>query len=194
MTDKPNTFEELESQETPKSQTPVKTTGEIDLTNFSDVAVGEKVKYVRPNLDGKEDVIDSFKVFMPDPEKDELLTSQSGASKYWKVSMLLSYESENDDGVQNKEYISGARSFEQKDGSPSAISFWYDGAETQSAMLWEKVATALKIAPDELSPRQFVAFLNNKPKVIIEGRQYKNYNAKPGAPKEVSKNMPGVFI
>ncbi len=196
MTEK-NTFADLEksaanSEET-KVQKPHKAGGEIDLTNFSDTAVGDKKKYVRPDLNQHEQVVDKYQVFEPDPSKDELKDSQSGTSKYWSVTQIITYDSENEDGVQNREYVSGAIAFEQRDGSASDISFWYEGCEHQSGMVWEAVALALGKEPKELSPREFIVFLNSKPKVAIEGMQYKNYGAVAGSPKFVTKNMPKAF-
>ena len=74
---------------------------------------------------------------MPNTSED-LTTSQSGTSKYWKPTVLITYESTNDDGLQNREYVSGAKCFQQNDGSASAPNFYYDGSRTQIAMLWEK--------------------------------------------------------
>ena len=199
-----NTFAELEEKaagnsevkpafEGVKLQEPTKETGEINIQDFSDVAVGERVKYVRPGLDGAKDVIDKFQVFSPDITQ-EPRTSQSGASKYWPVTMILHYGTNNAEGVQNREYISGARSFVNRDGGASDISFWYEGSETQSAYLWELVADKLDIEPKELSPRQFIAFLNSKPNIEIVGKEYENFGRKPGEPKTITKNMPGEFL
>jgi hypothetical protein len=168
---------------------------ELSADQFSDVAIGDQIKYERPNLNNTTDTIAMFQVFSPSPE-DEVSVSKSGDTKYWKVTAILTYESKNEDGVQNREYISGARAFVQKDGSASPISFWYKDAAKQSQMsyLWELVAKAKKKDPEKLSPREFVAFLNSKPKVKIIGKEYDNYNAPKGAPKTVTKNMPGEFI
>lgn len=196
MTEKTNTFEELEQQKKPvteQKQEPAQASGEINLDDFSDTAVGEKTTYVRPELDGTQDVIDKFQVFAVNTE-DEPQESQSGKSKYWKVSMILSYGSKNPDGVQNREYISGARCFVDRNGKPSDTNFWYEGGETQSIYLWELVATQLGKKPEEMSPREFVVFLNSKPKVKIIGQQTKNYNAPAGSPKFITKNMIGEFL
>ena len=202
MTEKTNTFEELDKSKAVSEEVAqvvhqpgdavATNSGEVDIDNLSDVAVGDKVKYTRPTLDGSDDIVARFQVFKADTtiEPD---VSQSGTSKYWRTNMILTYASTNEDGVENREYISGARQFVNKDGTASDISFWYEGAETQCAYLWELVAKALEIEPVELSPRQFVAFLNSKPKVAIKGMDYKNYNAAPGSPKTVQKNMPGSF-
>lgn len=168
---------------------------EISIEDFSDVAVGDKVKYVRPMLNNTEDVVEMFQVFMPD-EDAERKTSKDGKTEHIPVQCLLTYASKNDDGLNNREYISGARVFIQRDGSFSDINFWYKDPvkPTQLITLWELVAKTKKITPDRLSPREFVAFLNSKPKVRIVGKEYDNFNAPKGAPKTVVKNMPGEFL
>ena len=193
--EKQNTFAEMQDEkqtEQPKAQENLVQPGEIAMNDFSDTAIGDSKKYVRPLLIGKEDVIDKFQVFSPDTTK-EPSDSQSGNCKYWPVNMILTYESKNEDGLNNREYISGARCFLQNNGSASEISFWYEGAETQAAYLWEIVAKHLNVEPTNMSPRQFVAFLNSKPKVKIIGREAKNYKAAPGQPKTISKNFPEGF-
>ena len=195
--EKPNTFAEMEksasSEEKPQTQGPVKASGEIDTSDFSDTPVGDKVKYERPDLNGKEDVVNKFQVFIPDTT-EEPKDSKMKTSKYWSVSMTLTYNSQNADGVNNREFISGAICFQQKDGSASDVSFWYEGCKHQSGMIWKKVAEALGKDPKDLSPRQFIAFLNNKPKVKIQGKEYENYGAPKGSPPTVTENMPQTFI
>jgi len=185
-----------ESEELKESEEPVKSNTEIDITDLSDTAVGDKKAYVRPGLDGKEDVVAKFQLFPVDTNSAPS-ESQNKNCKFWKMSAVLTYESKNDDGVNNREYISGARCFMQKDGSASEPSFWYKDAakQTQISKLWEKVASVLKLEdPSKMSPRQFVAFLNNKPKVKIEAVEYDNFGAAPGSPKTIKKNMPGEFL
>lgn len=198
MTNEQNTFEKVDASNIHKekvqpNEEPVSDTSEISMDNFSDVAVGDITKYVRPDLHGQKDVVDKFQIFMPDFD-EEPSESQAKTSHYWKVRMILTYKSVNSDEIHNREYISGAKIFRQQDGTPNPnVNFWYAGSENQAAYLWEKVAEAKKIKPEELSPREFVAFLNSKPKVDIVGKKYKNYKAPAGAPAMVTKNMPGVF-
>ena len=207
-TKKSNTFEEMEKkaptgnknfpgvkiekdEKTPGSGE-VKASKEISVEDFSDTAVGDKVKYVRPDLDGKDDVIEKFQVFQPDINKASK-SFQNNNGAYWPVTMIMHLESKNEEDVQNREYISGARAFVQDDGSPSDISFWYEGSETQAAYVWELVAKSMEVEAKDLSPRQFISFLNMKPKVKMIGKDYKNYGAPVGAPKTIKKNMPGEF-
>jgi hypothetical protein len=186
--------EDIEEIQTPSTQ-PVKAKTEFSIDDLSATPVGENIKYTRPDLNGKEDVVASF-VIEPADTEEQPTASRNGESEYWKTTCILYYESKNADGVQNREYISGARQFVQKDGSASSPSFWYKDATKQSQIgyLWELVAKAKKIEPDQLSPREFYAFLNNKPKVKIVAKEYDNYNAPRGSPATVKKNMPGAFI
>lgn len=194
---KENTFAQMEQENENK---PVANTeaqpnvgGELSLDDFSNTAVGEKVKYNRPDLDNKEDVIEKLQVFMPNINEEEPKVSQDQKTKYWPVTVLLTYSSKNEDGVNNREYLSGSKVFQQRDGSASDVQFWYNGAANQVAQLWEKVADAKEISADELSPREFVAFLNNKPKVQISATQFKNFGSTNG-PAMISKNMVGKFL
>jgi hypothetical protein len=195
--EKPNTFAQMEqNNKIPETEVnPHQSlSGEVNLDSLSNVAVKDQVKYVRPDLNGKEDFIEMVQIFMPS-ENEEPQISQNGKTEYWKVQILMTYGSKNVDGVTNKEYISGAKVFKNKNGGFSDISFYYTGSETQCAYLWEMVSKKLGLnEPSELSPRQFVAFLNSKPKIKIVGKQYKNYGAGPNDPKYILKNMPGEFI
>ena len=193
-----NTFQDMEDKKNssePVPQEAHKSSGEIDINDFSDTAVGDKVKYVRPNLAGKEDVIEKFQVFQPDTSKPAEPYGLKKTAKAWKAQMVMYFESKNEEGVQNKEYISGAISFENRDGDASDLQFWYDGGETQSCYMWELVAEHLGIEPERLSPRQFIAFMNSKPKVKLYAQKTKNFNSRdPNAPKHIYKNMPESFV
>ena len=199
-----NTFAQMEQdkvnnpENSVKDQKPIEkvqsNSNELSLDDFSNTAVGDKVSYVRPNLDKTQDVVEQFQVFMPDIVKDEPRLSKDKKTEYWPVTMILTYASKNEDGANNREYISGTKVFEQRTGGPSEPSIWYDTARTQAAYLWEKVAEAKGVGPEDLSPREFIAFLNNKPKVDIISKEYDNFAAAKGAPKFVYKNMPGKFL
>jgi len=200
MTEEHNTFAKMvKDKAIPEeniNQQELITSGEIDLTDFSDSAVGDKKKYERPDLKDKSDIVEKFQVFTPDINKETPKETQNGGKFYWPVTMILTYESKNADGLNNREYIPGARVWQndRTETNSKDINFWYEGGETQSCYLWELVAKKLAIAPKEMSPRQFSAFLNSKPKVQIIGFKTKNYNAPAGSPKHIFKNMPGEFI
>jgi hypothetical protein len=192
-----NTFERMEQEnKTADAGNSIQSSNsnELSLDDFSNTAVGDKVSYVRPNLNDTDDVVDKLQVFMPNISEDEPKLSKSGDTKYWTVSILITYSSKNADGIQNREYISGAKVFQQRDGTASEPTFWYDRCKTQAGYLWRKVADAKGIEPDRLSPREFIAYLNNKPKVKLESKEYDNYGAPKGAPEFVYKNMIKEFL
>lgn len=191
-----NIFERMEQEnKTANADNSTQTvSNELSLDDFSNTAIGDKVSYTRPDLDKKSDTVDKFQIFMPNINEDEPKLSRNGNTKYWTVSMLITYESENADGIQNREYISGAKVFEQRDGTASEPTFYYDRCKTQAGYLWRKVAELKGIEPDRLSPREFIAHLNNRPKVELVSKQYDNYGAPKGAPEFVYKNMIEKFL
>jgi hypothetical protein len=166
---------------------------ELVIDDFSEKSLNERKTYERPNLHDKQDVIKKFQVFAPDTTKDPKLT-QTSKMKFYPVTVLITYESSNSDGVQNREYISGARCFVQSNGNLSEVNFYYDGADTQVANLWRLVAETKGKKPEDMSPREFIAFLNNSPKVLLEGKTFKNFGAKSGEPSHIVKNLPTKFL
>ena len=133
---------------------------EIELSGLSDTPVGEKQKYVRPNLNGKEVKILSAKL-STDPTTTLITSVKNPKVKYRKMKFILTYDNENEQGYNDREFISGAIQFKQNDGSFSTPGFWNKGAQNQSAKLWELVAKFKKIEPDKLSPKQFFDVLNS---------------------------------
>ena len=130
---------------------------------------------------------------MPDSTKAPY--ENDNGTKYWVPQIILTYGSKNDDGVQNREYISGGKCFQNRDGGMSEVNFWYKGGDHQLAQLWETVAKAKELEPDKMSPRDFVVFLNSKPKVKVESRKYDNWNPTLGKKQgNIYKNMPGEFL
>jgi hypothetical protein len=189
--------ETIEAPKQDASKQPVSEAGEMDIDQFSDVAVGDSIRYVRPDLDGQETVV--AKLIVPKININEPATlARNGKTLLWPVKMQLVYESKNEDGLENREFISGANAFKQDDGSASPISFWYNGAGNQSAYLWELTAKHLGKEPKDISPREFVAFWNSKPKVKLVKKEYDNYkpdgNYGPGEPRKIYKNMPGEIL
>ena len=193
MTTKKNTFEEMEkTQQTfpgVKGAEPVASSNEINYEKMSDTAVGDKVKYVRENLDKKQMTIEKAQLFNANPVNDKIITAMNDKSKqYYKASLIVTYSEKNKDDVNHREYYSGCIQFLQKDGSLSEHSFWYEGAGNQVAQLWEDVAEFKKKDPKDLSPREFMGFLNGKPKIELENVEIK-FNG-----KKFNKNLVGKFL
>lgn len=179
-----------ESTQTTNSQT----VGEVDYDKLSDVAVGDKKKYERESLDQQEVVIEKAQLFNANPETDELITAFTNVnSKYYKSNFIITFDKKNKDGINHREYISGTIQFVQNDGKLSEHSIYYedkDGLppETQIANLWTEVAKFKKINPLKMSVREFMGFLNSKPKAILKYADVK-YNK-----KIYKKNLVEKFI
>lgn len=164
-----NIFEKMESKNDSKeTQQPVTSSGEVDYEKISEVAVGDKVKYERENLDGQEVTIEKAQLFNADTSDDPISALNDKTKKYYKCNFIVTYDKKNKDGVQHREYYSGAIQFVQKDGSLSPQSLYYEGAKNQVSNLWRLVAEKKGIEPDRMSPREFVGFLNNKPKAVLK--------------------------
>lgn len=177
-----NTFEKLEkasnevTQEEPNTsvQNNKSIAGEVDLDQLSDSPIGDKTKYVRESLDGQIVTIKSAQLFNADTNEKPII-SLSGNSEYYSANFILTYDKKNKDDVYHREYLSGLKQFVQKDGSLSEHQFWYEGAENQVAKLWEAVAKAKNIEPKDLTPRQFMGYLNSgiKAKIVLEKGKFK---------------------
>jgi hypothetical protein len=141
---------------------------EVDYDKLSDKALGENKKYVRENLDGKEVVIQKAQLFNADTSTDPILGLKDKTKKYYKCNFIITYDLKNKDDLFHREYLSGIIQLVQKDGSLSPHVFWYEGADNQVSSLWEEVAKFKKVDPKELSPREFMGFLNSKPKAILK--------------------------
>jgi hypothetical protein len=183
-----NVFEEMEKNNAtptePAQQPPVAVAGEVDYNALSNKAVGET--YTRQDLDGKTVTILKATLFNADTKEPVIEALKDKTKKYHKCNFIVYYDTEN----QDREYMSGIIQFVQKDGTLSPHQFWYEGAENQVAHLWEAVASAKNVKPEDLSPREFLAFLNNKPKALIKKQSFKNV-ANGGT---VNKNMIDKFI
>ena len=197
MTD--NVFEQMDAEKTPEntestakpeaeqqSQEPVNAPGEVNLEKLSDTAIGEKKKYDRVDLDGKTVTIAKAQLFEADTSEEPTQALKNKSQEYYKANFILHYETENED----REYISGVVQFVQRDGSLSPHNFWYPGAQNQAAKLWEAVADFKQKEPSKLSPREFMAFLNGKPKAVLKAKSFKN----PTTGDNTTKNMVSHFV
>ena len=195
MTENQNTFEKLEKEgviqdkaEAPKPAA-ISTPTEIDMNELSDVAVGEKQKYVREDLNGQTLKVKSFQLFKADDKTERQTAMNNKSIEYCACTVIITYDAKNADDIYHREYLSGARQFVQKDGSLSEVSFWYPNGKSQVATLWETVAKHLDVKPEELSPRTFYTFLNSGVKAKIAAKSFQF----PGSPA-VNKNVVGEFI
>lgn len=167
----------------------VKAVDEINLDDLSSKAVSENKKYERESLDGEVVKIKSVKLFNPNREEDDVITSLTNKdTKYYKTKFIITYDKKNKDDVYHREYLSGAIQYIQKDNSLSAPVFWFKGTRSQVGKLWELVAKHKGINPEDLSPREFIGFLNSGVKVKIKESEVEFANT------IYKKNLPAEFV
>lgn len=168
---------------------PAQTSAEYSPDQFSDKAVGDAKKYIRPNLGGQKQKIKSFQVFKPDLTEEPIKAISNPNVQYWKCNCIITYDSKNAEGVDNREYLSGAIAFKQRDGSMSEPSFYNEDAENQVANLWRLVAKLKNIEPLKMSKREFVSTLNSGIYVELEDVEikFKGEKTHKNLPKSLSR-------
>jgi len=159
---------------------------EIKSDQLNETPIESQQKYERPNLDGKDVKILSAKVFKR--ESNPVITSVNNPNvKYRKVNFVITYESKNKDEINDREYISGAIQFQQREGGYGQVNFWNKGAKNQSAMLWELVAKKKDKQPEKMSQKEFYDFLNSGITVKLKyvDTQWKNETYHKNLPMEI---------
>lgn len=168
-----NIFEQMENENSGKQEDKKNTVisaapGEIDYNTLSDKSIGDQKKYNRQNLDGKTVKVLSAKVFAATEESEEITSIKNPLVKYKKSEFVITYDTKNTDGVNDREYLSGIIQFVQKDKSLSELKFFNDEADNQISSLWRLVAKKKGVEPNDLSPKQFMAFLNSGIEVTLK--------------------------
>ena len=139
----------------------------------------------RVSMDGQETVIKDIKVLLPDGGRP-WITSRSGTTKYKYCIFRLFYEN----GQQ--ETVSGLRIFPrvvngvEKYSDPSITR---DGVNQASELLKHYSEYKGKDI-NEVSLREFLSYLQTKPKVLIKGVQVTN----PTTNEKITKNLVAKFL
>jgi len=162
MENKENVFDTIADEHQENNEQPIpNNSSEYDYNNLPDTPVGDMKKYVRQNLDGKTVKILSAKLFEATTDDEEITALTNKDIRYKKPRFILTYDSKNDEGLNDREYLSGVIQFVQKDGSLSQPKFFNPSGENQISNLWRLVAAKKNIEPEDLSPREFMGFLNS---------------------------------
>jgi hypothetical protein len=140
----------------------------------------------RVAMNGMEVVIKEAKIILPPKEYDWELTKTSKKEfKACKFTLYYDYEGQ-------QENYSGVRVFaREKDGEKyySHPTIYKEGT-SQAAVLLKNYAKYKEKSVDEISLKEFLSFLNSKPKVLIKTEKVKN----PETGEEVPKNFVEKFI
>jgi len=140
----------------------------------------------RENLDGKTVTIQKADIILPPPEK-EWEWSKQKTSQYKPCMFVVKY----DDGQQ--EYYSGVRVFRRKDKNNNdkySHPQIQNNAKTQASKLKTTYAEYKGVKPEEITLKQFMSFLNSKPKAVIKSEGVEN----PETEKITYKNFVSEFV
>lgn len=141
----------------------------------------------RQNLDGKTVTILKADIFEPSESQPWLLT-KDGKKKFKNARLILFYDI---DGQQ--ESISGMKMFEAKDNKGNIIlshpAVLRDG-DNQVSSMFKAYAKFKNKNVNEVSLKEFMFFLNSKPKTIIQTIQVKN----PATNEMIQKNLIKEFV
>ena len=150
--------------------------GEMNYEQLSDTPVGENKKYERENLDGQKHQLLKAQLFRANTSEQptRALSDPTNPDKeYYKCTFILTLASKNKEGVNHREYLSGATQFRKDLLDPQRkdnFNVWYEGAENQVAELFANVAKFKGVEPKDLSLKAFMGFLNSQPHATMTYR------------------------
>ena len=192
MTNEKNEFEELEAEETvPEQEFSVVPGGQDDLiaagsagTKYDWTKAPEGIKAPpRIDLNGKLVTIKKADIILPPAEK-EWSKTKDGTKDFKYCSFVLFYDIEN-----QQEFYSGMRVFKREEKKYSHPTITRD-RKNQSSVLLGLYADFKGKDINEVSLREFLAFLNSQPKAKIKTEIVKN----PQTGESIKKNFIGNFI
>jgi len=140
----------------------------------------------RIDLNGQTLTILKADIILP-PSDREWQTSRSGTTKYKYCTFALFYDKEN-----QQEFYSGVRVFQRMENGVAKYSHptIMRDRKNQASQLLGSYADFKKVDINQVSLREFMGFLNGKPKVEIKTAEVKN----PQNNEIIKKNMVAKFV
>jgi len=185
-----NEFDDLDAEEFP-AQTPTAVPGQPEslisggtpgqVYDWQNAPEGTKAP-PRISMDGKTTIINKAEIIIPPLDKPWEIT-RGGDKEYKYCTFVLHYDFEG-----QREFMSGVRVF-KREGKYSHPTMTRD-RKNQSSRLLGLYADYKKKDINEVSLKEFLAFLNSKPKVQIKSEDVMN----PTTEKTIQKNFVGKFI
>ena len=137
----------------------------------------------RINLDGKEAVIIKADIILPS-QTEPWMPTRDGKKQCKRCPFKLYYDIEG-----QQEFLSGVRVFKSDDGKYSPPSMTRDG-KNQASELMMLYAEYKKKSINDVPLREFMGWLNSKPRVLIKAVETKN----PTTGVTVKKNLPAKIV
>ncbi len=166
-----------------KTESMVSAGAQGEVYDWSKAPEGTKAP-PRIDLDGKTVTIEKAEIVLPNSNKP-WITAKNNKQIFYKYCMFcLHYDIDG-----QREYVSGVRVFKKDDGKYSHPTIKNDD-KTQSGRLKLAYATLKEKSINDVSLKEFMAFLNGKPKATIKVEDVEN----PETGATVKKNLPGKFL
>lgn len=167
-TDDASVMEEIQKASNENAEPVQPVDSVFDLNKLPDTAY---VKYNRVNLDDKTVTIKKAVIKLPHASSKWTEGKTNKDVHYKNYQFTVYYDTENND----RENYSGMRGFRNDDGSLGLPSIYTSKLTTQASKLFNKykefIIETKKITSDEFDEtyglKQFMAFLNSKPKATI---------------------------
>lgn len=162
-------------------------TNTFDWNDLPDKPDG--VTYVRENLGSKTVVIKKAEIITPDEDVDWTKGRTNKYVEYKNYLFRIEYETPNND----REFLSGMRGFKRKNGKIGMPNIQHNG-DSQASRVYQAYAkykgVAIDEMPEKIGLREFMAFLNSKPKVKITAEEVEHFETG----EKFYKNMPLEFV
>jgi len=186
-----NEFEDLDTEDAPEQEYSETFEGQDDLissgsagTVYDYTQAPEGVKAPpREDLNEQILVLNKAEIILPSKDRPWELTKR-GDKEFKYCSFVMHYDK---DGQQ--EYYSGVRVF-KKEGDKYSHPTMTRDRKSQASNLIGIYADFKKKDINEVSLKEFMSFLNSKPKVKIQTKEFQN----PETEEMVKKNMIGSFV
>jgi len=188
-----NEFEELlDDEEVPESGYP-----DEEESLINNKPAGQKYDYnsapegtkapPRVDMDGKEIIILDAEIYLPPESKEWTVPKKEGSkARYKACSFQLNYDFEN-----QREYYSGVKVFKSEDDKYSHPTISRGGVRlSQATKLMMAYAKFKEVPIEKVSMKEFMSFLNSKPKAKIKAEEVEN----PQTGEKVMKNFIGEFL
>ena len=177
-------FEELDTDATSEETTSTPIGASRAGTTYDWSVAPDTIKAPpRIDLDGKTVTIIKADIILPS-ESEPWQKTKDGKKETKRCQFKLYYDLES-----QQEFLSGVRVFKSTDGKYSHPSFTRDRKNQASKMLG-LYADSKKKDINDITLREFMGWLNSKPKITIKSEESTN----PETGKVVKKNIPSKVV
>ena len=138
----------------------------------------------RVNLGGKTVTIAGADILLPN-ERIPWERTRRGDKEMKKAPLVIKYDVDG-----QVEYLSGMRFFKNSDGTTGNVPGFDRNGTSQVANLFRLYAVSKKKNVESVTLKEFMEWLNSRPKVVVDSREFTNI----ATGEKVHKNIPAVIV